>query len=143
MVNVDFNARFSLGVESRAQNSRWSGSSRSGNLEVHTLGVVLSSIDGPSRVEGNDLVTKNIVTRSDIFGDRDSPGIVVGNQLIRSPSTWGCGIINESDTVDLEEFQSRLINSLAVTTAVGKIICAKVSAEQELKIKHKPMTGPW
>ena len=73
-------------------------------------------------MQGNDLVTEDVVARSDVAGDSDGPGVVISNQLIGRPGTWDSRVVKETNTVDLKEFQGRLINCLAVTTAVCEVV---------------------
>jgi len=53
-------------------------SARASDLDVDALGVVLSTIGGAGGVESDDLVTEDEVTRGDVLGDGDGPGVVVG-----------------------------------------------------------------
>lgn len=73
-------------------------------------------------MQRNDFVTKDVVSGSDIRRYCDSPRVVVGNQLVGSPSTWDGSIIDEANAVDLEELESGLIDCFAVAIAVGEII---------------------
>lgn len=58
---------------------------RAGDAEVDALRVELSTTDIIGGVEGEDLVAENIVARTDVLGDSDSPGQAIGDELIRSP----------------------------------------------------------
>jgi hypothetical protein len=73
-------------------------------------------------VQGNDLVTEDVVARSDVAGDGDGPGVVTSDQLIGCPGTWNSGVVEDTNTIDLEEFQGCIINSLAVTAAVCEVV---------------------
>jgi hypothetical protein len=67
-------------------------------------------------------VAKNIVSRSNISWNGDSPGVVVGNELIRGPCTGGGRIIDQSHSINLEELQFGLVNSLAVSITAGEVV---------------------
>jgi hypothetical protein len=67
-------------------------------------------------------VTEDIVSRSDVGRNSDDPCVVVGNQLVGSPSTWDDIIVDEANAIYLKELQGSLVDCLAVTTAVGKIV---------------------
>lgn len=72
-------------------------------------------------MESNNLMTNDIVSRSDIGWDGSSPGVVVGNHLVGSPGSGNGGVVNQSTLVNLEEFKSGLVNSSTVSVAVGKV----------------------
>jgi hypothetical protein len=55
---------------------------RAGNLNIDALRVVLCATDIKGRVESNDLVSQDIFAGGNAGRDRDSPGVVVGNQVI-------------------------------------------------------------
>ena len=67
-------------------------------------------------------MSKDIIARSNAFGNGDSPAIVVGDQLIRCPGSWGRIVINQSDTVDLIEFQYSLVYGGTFPIAIGKVV---------------------
>ena len=71
-------------------------------------------------MKSNGFMAQNVVTRGDAF--RNSTAIVRGDELVRSPFTRHCGIIDKTDTVNLIEFELSLVNSRARTVAVGKIV---------------------
>jgi len=51
-------------------------------------------------VESDDLVTENVVTGGDAVWDGHGPGVVVGDELVRSPLA-----VRETSGVDLEELK--------------------------------------
>ncbi len=73
-------------------------------------------------MEGNDFVAEDIVSGGDVGWNRDGPRVIVGDKLIRGPCTWDSCIINESNTINLEEFKCSLVDSLAITTTISKVI---------------------
>lgn len=54
------------------------GGSRAGDLNVDALGVGLGAVLLASGVEGNDLVTENVVAWGEGLGDADGPLVTVG-----------------------------------------------------------------
>lgn len=73
-------------------------------------------------MEGNDLVTENIVAGSQAGGDGDGLGQVVGDELVRGPGTTGGRARDETALGNLEEFKGGLVDGAAVTVAVGKVV---------------------
>ena len=53
----------------------------------------------------DDLVTENIVSWSNVGWDLDGPGVVVLDQIVGSPVSWGSRAIDETSTADLEELK--------------------------------------
>jgi hypothetical protein len=49
----------------------------------------------------------------------DHPAIVVFNQLVITPSSWNFGVIDKTHTINLEEFQCCLVNTLTRVPAVS------------------------
>jgi hypothetical protein len=88
------------------------------------LGVVLSTISLVGTVECDDLVAENIWTRSKSAWDVNCPRVVVGNQVVGGPDTW-VGTANVSNTIDLEEFETGLVNCRAVTVTARQVICVE------------------
>ena len=75
----------------------------------------------------NDFVAENILARGDVGWDRDSPCVVVGNQIITCPFTWWCCAVNETASIDFEEFESGLVNGLTISTrARCKVVCDRL-----------------
>lgn len=73
-------------------------------------------------MQGNDLVTENVASWSNVGWDGKRPGVVVSNQLIRGPVSRDSGVIDKTNSINLEELQSSLVNCGAVAIAVGEII---------------------
>lgn len=81
-VDVNLDSWVCLVVKRCTEDSTRCGGSRASNLQVHALWVVLSSIDLSCRVQCNDFMAKDIVSRGNVGWDGDDPGVVVGNELI-------------------------------------------------------------
>jgi hypothetical protein len=72
-------------------------------------------------VESDDLVAEDVLAGSDVFGNSDSPGIAVGNQVVGSP-VLGSGII-DALLVDLEEGKvTSRGGSAVVAGALGQVV---------------------
>lgn len=82
---------------------------------MRTIGIA-------SGVQGDDLMTEDVVSCGDGGGDCDGPAIVVGDELVARPLTRRRGIVDETTLVDLEELQGCLVNRLALAIAVGKVV---------------------
>jgi len=121
LVDVGEDTRGGGGVELLTSDTRWLGGTATGDLKVHALRVELSTTGGAGGVEGQDLVTDNVVTWGNAGGDLRDPGVVVGNELVGSPGTGDGGVVDETNSVNLEELEGGLVNSLAFTVAVGKV----------------------
>ena len=67
-----------------------------------TLGVVLGTVLLASRVEGNDLMTEDVLSGRDGARYSDGPGVVVADQLSSSPLA-----VLVASSIDLEELQIR------------------------------------
>lgn len=52
-------------------------------------------------MQGDNLVTENVLTRSKGLGDGDGPGVAIGDQVVRGPVLGG-GVV-QALLVDLEE----------------------------------------
>lgn len=70
-----------------------------------TLGVVLGTVLLASRVEGNDLVTEDVLSSRNGAGHSNGPGIVVADQLGGSPLA-----VLVAGGIDLEELQVRSLS---------------------------------
>lgn len=73
-------------------------------------------------MKSNDLVTKDVVSRSDVGWDSDGPGVVVGDELIGSPRAWAGCTIYKAGLINLEEFESSLVDCGAVAIAIRKVV---------------------
>jgi hypothetical protein len=56
-------------------------------------------------MQGDQLVTKNVVAGRNGFRDLDHPAVVVGDQLVVAPGARHRRVIHQSYSVDLEEFE--------------------------------------
>jgi hypothetical protein len=81
-VDVNLDSWVGLAVKRCTEDSTGCGGPRASNFQVHALWVVLSSIDLSRRVQCNDFVTKDIISRGNVNWDGEDPGVVVGNELI-------------------------------------------------------------
>lgn len=72
-------------------------------------------------MQGDDLMTQDIVSRRDIARDSDGPGVVVRDHGVGGPvARVATG--EEADAVDLEPAQGGLIDGCAVAVAVGEVV---------------------
>ena len=99
-VDVDLDTRVCGGVELVGSHTSGVLSTGTSNLKVDALGVVLGTVLLTSRVEGDDLVAENVLSRSNGAGDSDRPGEVVVDELGSSPLA-----VLVTSLVDLEEAQ--------------------------------------
>ena len=83
--------------------------------------VVLCTICVLSAVEGDDLVTEDIVSSNDIGRDGASGGVVVGDQSIRGPRAGAHGPADQTGGADTEEVERGLVGIGAVTGAQCQI----------------------
>lgn len=90
-------------------------------MQIEALGIVLSTIRRASAVQGNYLVSHDVVSRSKSGRDFDKPAIIVGNQLVSRPDARESGVIYEAHAINLEELECRLINTLAGATTICKV----------------------
>lgn len=81
----------------------------------------MSTILRSGTVESDNLMTSDVVSRSEIGWDSSGPGVVVGNHLVGSPGSGNSGVIYQTSFVNLEEFKSGLVNGSTVSVAVGKV----------------------
>lgn len=119
LVDVDLNTRVGVLVESSTEGTLGLVATTAGNLEVETLGVVLSTILVTSGVKGNDFVTHDIVAGSNAAGDGHGPAVVAGDQIVGGP-----GVVTAADEallIDLEELELGLVDGGAVAVAVGEV----------------------
>lgn len=73
-------------------------------------------------MQGNDLMSKDVVARGDIRWECNGPRVVVRNQGIRCEFTRDSATIEKSYSVDLEELEGSLIDGSTVSVAVCKVI---------------------
>lgn len=73
-------------------------------------------------MECDDLVAEDVVAGRDGLGDGHGPGVVVGDQLVSAPGSGVGSIADQTDLVDLEELQCRLVNAGAVSGALGEVV---------------------
>lgn len=90
-IQVEQDARVGPGVQGRSRStSRRRDGATASHLEVQALRIVLSAIVAPSAVQGNDLVSKDVVAclelGRDLHGDREVP---TAREGIRGPHTRG------------------------------------------------------
>lgn len=89
------------------------------DLEIDALRVVLSAVFVVGRMQGDDLMTEDIVSRGDILGDGDGPAHVGGDEIVGCPiARSGCPAV-ETGLVDLVKFERGLIDggTFAVTVS--------------------------
>lgn len=55
-------------------------------------------------------MSKDVVSRCDIGRNSDGPAIVVCDQSIACPISWECGVVEKTDSIDLEEFKGGLVD---------------------------------
>ena len=106
MVDADQDPWISGSVKLRSRNTGRAGRTSTSDLNVDALRVVLSSVLLTSVVQSNYLVPKDIISSSKSGRNWDSPRVVAGNQLIRSPCAWGLGTIDQTTFINLEEPQA-------------------------------------
>lgn len=122
-VNVEADTLIAGSVERGSLNTRGAGITRAGDGDVEALRIILSTVEITSAVEGNDLMTENVVSRGNIGGNLNHPAVIVGNELVGGPLSWGISTINQAGLGDLEELERGLVNSLAsLRTAVGEVV---------------------
>lgn len=121
LVDVEEDAGVSLSVDGCAKSTTWACGAASSDLEVDALRVVLGAIRGVGRVEGNYLVTENVVSWGDGRRNGDGPAVVFGDELIRGACAR-VGARDDTTLVDLEELESGLVDGFARTIAVGQVV---------------------
>jgi hypothetical protein len=115
-VDADLDTRVGGSVELVSRSTLGGSGTGSGNLDVDALGVVLSTVLLAGRVESDDLVTENVLARGDALGDRHGPGVVVGDELVRSPLA-----VLEASSVNLEELKVARLGSGGIVN-LGKVV---------------------
>lgn len=73
-------------------------------------------------MKSDDFMAENVVACCDGAWNSYGPRVVVGDQLIRSPGSWGSGIIYQARLVDLEELEGSLVDGGAIPVAGREII---------------------
>lgn len=101
--------------------ARGNAGSGASHLKVDALRVGLGSVGVASRVKGNDLMSENIVARSDTGRDGDGPGVAVGNEVVAGPVTR-VGATVETALCDLSEGEAGLVDRAAVSVARGEVV---------------------
>lgn len=92
------------------------------DLEVDALRVILRAIFVVRRVQCDDLVTKDVVARGHVLGDRDGPAVVGGDELIGCPVAGLGGVIEHALGGNLVEFQGGLVGGGAFAVAIREIV---------------------
>ncbi len=64
-------------------------------------------------------MSEDVVSWCDVGWDHGHPGVVVGDQVIRSPCTWNTRPNFETSFANLEELESGLVNGGAVVAIAG------------------------
>ena len=64
---------------------------------------------------------ENVISRCKFGGNLHHPTVAVGNHLVVAPSAGRRTIVNETHSVDFEEFQGCLVHCFTRATAVCKI----------------------
>jgi len=122
-VDADLDASILRSVESRAENALRVGSTAASDLEVEALGVVLGTVDIASAVEGDDLVTEDVLAGSERLRNGDRPLAVSSDELVGSPLARSGAAIDQASLVNLEELKRLLVNGGAVvTSALGEVV---------------------
>ena len=109
-VDVYHNAGIVHLIELRAQSSGRLFAAGAGDLEIDALRIILRTICSTGGVESDDLMAKDVVTRCDALRDRDSPAVIIRNQLIRTPRSRNRVIVDKTDFVNLEELERGLVD---------------------------------
>lgn len=104
------------GVKLASRGPLWGSSAGARDLEVDALGVVLGAILLGSRVQGDDLVTENILAGSNAVWNSDGPGVVVLDELGGSPFA-----VFVSRRSDLEELEVRRLGGRGIVD-LGQVI---------------------
>jgi hypothetical protein len=91
-------------------------------LQVEALHIILSTIFGASTVQGNELVSQNVVAGGKGGRNLNQPAVIVGNQLIITPDSRDSSVIHETYAINFEELQCRFVNGFARVTTVGEIV---------------------
>lgn len=72
-------------------------------------------------MQGDDLVTENVVSSGDGAGDGDSSAVVVGNELVGCPLAGDVAVVDQTSLGDLEELEGGLVDLGAVAITVGHV----------------------
>ncbi|KAJ3543722.1 hypothetical protein NM208_g3427 [Fusarium decemcellulare] len=91
------------------------------DLEVDALGVGLGTVGLAGRVEGDDLVSENVVAGLEVSGDGESPREAIANQLIRSPSSR-IGARDEALLGDLGPLEALLVDASKLAGHGSKVV---------------------
>lgn len=118
VVNVNENTRISPLVERRRASATGSLRSRTTNHKVDTLRVVLSSIVAPGSVQRDNLMTKHVRASFQRRGNRDDPGVVVGDEIVSAPCAR-CWAALQADLIDFGELEGGLVDLCAVVVGAG------------------------
>lgn len=121
-VNIDQNPLVARRVEAFTWRARGTVRPRASNFQIDALRIILSAVLCARRVQCNNLMAEHVVARLDRAGDRHSPAVVVGNQLVRRPGPRHIGVVDQARLIDLEEFERRLVDCGAVTVAFGQVV---------------------
>jgi hypothetical protein len=73
-------------------------------------------------VQRDDLMAQNVVAGRNGLGDLHHPAVVVIDELVIAPDAGDSRVINQTNTINLEELKCCLVNRLAGTVARGEII---------------------
>lgn len=77
LVEVEEDTGVSGSVERGSGDTAGGGGSGASDLKVDALGVELGAVGLASGVQGEDLVTENVVARGKVRGDLDGPGVAL------------------------------------------------------------------
>lgn len=110
LVEVEEDAGVGLGVQGRAEGTIGQVGTGASDLQVEALGVVLGTVRAAGGVQGNDLVTDNVVAGLECRGDGNVPGEAVLDQLVRGPGS-GVGPADETSLGDLDPLQRGLVDA--------------------------------
>lgn len=68
-------------------------------------------------------MSQNVITRCDARRNFDHPRRALVDKLIIAPSPRHCCVVNQTNTINLEEFKLMFVNSLAATcAATGEVV---------------------
>lgn len=84
-VRIEVDTRVGVLVKRCAGGSRGIGGSRSRDLDVEALGIVLSTVQGASAVQGDDLVAEDVVSGGQRLGHRRGPLTALVDQRLGRP----------------------------------------------------------
>jgi hypothetical protein len=115
LVRVEENTRLRVSVELSGQGTLRVIGSRTSDVNVEALRVVLSTVLGTSAVKSDDLVTEDVATSSKCLGDSGSPGVVVLDKIGSSPSTI------KASSIDLDPLESSRVSGSALSSALGNV----------------------